>query len=243
MHRLAISIEISLVLVLPFASQGALCASKEAELDVKEGLAIAKRNHLSKAIPFFDQAIKLDPNYTNAYLARAGTLLELEEDERALSDLNQVIKLDPSIFQAYSKRARVYFELQRFKEALSDSSKLVQLAKTPEDKSYALRMRGKLYVQTQQPSLALADYSAAMLVDPKNQYNRSERAAIYESNGQYQKAIEDYTAAIKLCGPIDRHRLNYYSSRGRLYEKIGRKDLAAADHKIVEQSVKDFEDN
>jgi len=218
-------------------------SSKESEADFKQGLALVDQKHIYKALPFFEHAIKLDPNFKNAYLARGHVLLELDEDEKGLLDLDRVLKMDPTNVMALSDRLRAYFELRRFQDAMNDASKLILLAKTPSEKSLAYRWRGKMHVQLKQPTEGIADYSAAMLADPKDHNNYAERAPVYEALGQYEKAIADYSTSIRLSNPHDHNLLKSYSSRGRCYEKIGKKDLAEADRKFVESRVKAFEEN
>ena len=63
-------------------------------------------------------------------------------------------------------------------------------------------------------------------VQPNNAAYRRERAALYLSNRDFDKAIEDYTELIRLQ-PEDAHA---YYSRGKAYTERGELEKATADY-------------
>jgi len=240
LQLISLSVLLGASLFLPFAC----LAKSESQMDVEKGWAFVNARHHQRAIPFFDHAIKLDPNNVFAYLSRGGAYVDLEEYDKALADLNKVIKMEPSNYIAYQRRAEVYYETKRLQDAIDDYTKLIELRATvpPNTTAEVYRSRGKIYAQMGNPDKALADFSSGIAVFPKDRFNYCERATLYSAQGQYQKAIDDCTTAIKLADAVKQDSLSIHSTRAKLYEKIGRNDLAAKDKKVVEHVVNSFED-
>jgi len=78
---------------------------------------------------------------------------------------------------------------------------------------------------------AIADYSAAIRLDPNYAAAYSNRGLSYYYKYEFGKAIADHTEAIRL-DPNDGR--DYYN-RGIAYEEIGDKAKAAADFAKVKQ--------
>ena len=69
----------------------------------------------------------------------------------------------------------------------------------------------------------IKDYSELIRIDPNYASPYYQRAYLYEKKGGYDKAIADYSEAIR-CG-----YQHLYSSRGKLYMEKGNYDKAIAD--------------
>jgi tetratricopeptide (TPR) repeat protein len=50
-----------------------------------------------KAIGDYSEAIRLDPNYANAYCGRGIAYYEVENYDKAISDYSEAIRLDPNL--------------------------------------------------------------------------------------------------------------------------------------------------
>ena len=72
---------------------------------------------------------------------------------------------------------------------------------------------------------AIADFTAAIGIDPKNATPYEGRAGIYAKSGQYDKAIADYTQALWI-GP---KRAEMYYDRGKVYRTKADWDNAIGD--------------
>ena len=68
----------------------------------------------------FNQAIKLDPNYADAYFSRGVIHQKKGETDLALADLNQAIKLDSNHAGAYYNRSILYAQLENTSECKKD---------------------------------------------------------------------------------------------------------------------------
>ena len=66
-----------------------------------------KKGDYQGAIADFNQAIKINPNYAQAYNNRGGIRYELGDKQGAIADFNQAIKINPNYANAYYDRGCV----------------------------------------------------------------------------------------------------------------------------------------
>ena len=81
-----------------------------AQAPTTEGLFLkgadkAQKRDYQGAINDFNQALKVNPNYAQAYHSRGKTRLELKDNRGAINDFNQAIKINPQYADAYSSRS------------------------------------------------------------------------------------------------------------------------------------------
>ncbi len=107
-----------LLLLLPFASFG---QDKKAQELYAQSIKLFSERKATEAIPFMEQAVKVDPNYPDAFL-RLGQLYEfVKRFEPALSAYRTVIRLQPEgpfAKAAYQSLSVRLMQLGRYAEAL-----------------------------------------------------------------------------------------------------------------------------
>ena len=118
---------------------------------LEEGLDLARRGLVERALERLSQAIAQDPHNATAYQVRGQCYLRLEEYEKAMADLDRAIKLDPEDGFTYALRADVLHDLNRNREATEEARHAVQ--RNP-DFSYAWQVLAKV-------TQALANYQEA----------------------------------------------------------------------------------
>jgi len=74
------------------------------------GNAYTASGDLDRAIPDFDQSIKLDPTSAKPFNNRGAAYLRKGEYDLALKSLDQAIKLNPNYGRAFVNRAGVYLK-------------------------------------------------------------------------------------------------------------------------------------
>ena len=90
----------------------------------------------------------------------------------------------------------------------------------------AYHNRGFVWHRKQDYDKALADYDAAIRLDPKYAVAYANRGAAYKEKGDLDRAIADYDAAIRL----DPKLAVAYNNRGFAYDKKGDLDRVIADY-------------
>ena len=94
-----------------------------------------------------------------------------------------------------------------------------------ENKAAIYNNRGTAYKQKGLYERAIADYTSAIRLDPRDTVTYINRGHAYAMKDQYDRAIADFTMAIK----IDSLNADAYYDRGIAYKRNGQYDRAIAD--------------
>lgn len=86
--------------------------------------------------------------------------------------------------------------------------------------------RGLAYSGKDELDLALADFSAAIQLDPKYTKAFNYRGVAYRDKGEYARALPDFDEALRL----DPKLVTAYVSRGYNYDAMGESEKAIADY-------------
>lgn len=95
-----------------------------AEKAQKEGNDYVKRNEFTKAIDFFNEAIKRAPRNAIYYTDRANCYTKLNDFSRAMNDCNKALELDPKCAMALIRKGHCHFaqkEIMRARECFKDA--------------------------------------------------------------------------------------------------------------------------
>lgn len=79
------------------------------------------------AIRCFDKALKLDPLYTDAWIRKGVTLLDMGEHYDAHVCFNEAVKQKPHSFKTRYNRGKCHLLLKNYEEAMNDLSKAVKI--------------------------------------------------------------------------------------------------------------------
>lgn len=202
-----------------------------------------------EAIALYNRAIKADEKLSRAYLNRGIALDQIDKCEQALKDFDKALSLcssnDKFRQEFLYNRGMCLHRLGRYKDAIRDYDEAIKI-KT--DCSYHF-MRGKSYRALGQPDKALNDFDAAAGCAEGDERAMSlfHRGLAYRDLGKNEKALDDFNQSIiaferdydgKDPAPLrgSKHNLPAaYWERGHLYDKLGKKELAANDLKRAEQ--------
>lgn len=96
---------------------------------------------------------------------------------------------------------------------------------TDEMRAGVLVDRGNSYNKTEQPELAIHDFSQAIKLNPQSSVAFNNRGNTLKNRGRYQEALADFTKALELA-PMN---TMIYNNRANAYKAMGKYDQAAAD--------------
>lgn len=209
------------------------------------GVVRAKRDNKANyefAVKDFSEAIRINPRSVEAFYNRGLSYLKLAENENAVADFTEVIKLDPKFLLAYKSRARAFRALGKTAEAEADEkltgTTIVSSIPRPQPvtdeqlfDSYVFSLLGQFKpIPDANEELKEAARKeiirlTGLLNDAPAFYARAfvMRGHNYLKLGEYERAIADYTEAIKL-GELD--ALNF---RGVVHARRGNHEAAIAD--------------
>ncbi len=148
------------------------------------------------AIADYDQAIRLDPKYVNAYINRGNAWGSRGYGDRAIADYDQAIRLDPKNAIPYRSRGFTWGAKGDNERAIADYDQAIGL--DPKD---VLAYRGRCFARTTAGNLpqALSDCDQALRLRPNDAYTMGHRGVLYVRLGRLDDAIVEYDAALKLA--------------------------------------------
>jgi len=160
---------------LPVAVLGTLAIAFSAAIPAQAGGGLAAidafhvgRHHLAigereQALESFNDALRLNPQFVQAYLARGKLLAEMGQYPSALADLNFALQLQPTHAEGYAYRGFALVSMGRPKEAIAEFDVALRL-----DSSYARvhYLRGQTLQIIGDEAGAEVSLAAALQLDP-----------------------------------------------------------------------------
>jgi tetratricopeptide (TPR) repeat protein len=117
-------------------------------------------------------------------------------------------------------------EAVEFEQRMADCTAIAESPNEPPAlRAQAYLVRGYFYFNSGDARRAIADYTAAIKLDPKLVAAYMRRAEAFRDEGETDRALADYTEAIR----IDPNNPDLYRERARLYRDQGDRARAAAD--------------
>ena len=147
------------------------------------------------AIECWNQAIKINPKYIEAYNGRGNAFIKLKEFDEAIINFNQAIKINPNYFEAYNNLGDAFIKLKKFDEAIINFNHALKIKPNNEQayhgKAYALMKSFKF-------DEAITNFKHALKINPNyaNAYNNMG-SVLYEL-GQWEEAINCYTKTLEI---------------------------------------------
>ena len=162
------------------------------------------------AIADYDAAIRLKPDYAEAYYARGNMKFKtLRMTERnpgqylaVIADFDNVIRLKPDDATAYYDRGNAKMKLGQYTAAISDFDNVIRLKP---DYAEAYHVRGNAKVELGQYAAAIVDYDTAIRLKP-----------------DYAEAYDDRGHAKMLTGKTFAALADAYKANRILKRKYGR---------------------
>jgi tetratricopeptide (TPR) repeat protein len=156
-------------------------------------------NELKKyqsALIYFDRAIRLEANDSNAWGQRGRALLKLDRYEEALVSFKRAIELDPSYGWAWGQQGWILGELNRYEEALVSFERATEI--DPEYR-WAWNKRGWILGQLNRYEEALVSFERATELDSKDGWAWGHHGSILLELNRYEEALASFERATELA--------------------------------------------
>jgi tetratricopeptide (TPR) repeat protein len=163
------------------------------------GDALIGAGAFNAAIAAYEEALRINPRFRPALMAKAAALLSLNREAEALLAFRRVLGIEPDNETALRASANILVRQTRWREALEPVESL--LRKRPNDSS-ALELKGDLFSHLGRRPESLAAYEGAQALDPSNANLRQKieevrvdvpgllsRALIASASGNYPQAL------------------------------------------------------
>ncbi len=183
--------------------------------------ALVKKDY-DRAIAVCTQAIRLDPQRTEAYFLRGSTWERKGHLTEAIADLTEAIRLDPQHAPAYSNRGAAWVQLNELDRAIADLDRAIRL--DPREEA-AYVNRGNARIRKHEPDKALGDLDEAIRLDSADPMAFNNRGWARQVKGDLDQALADYDQAIRL----DPHLVLAYVNRASVRARLKQTEGALAD--------------
>lgn len=185
------------------------------------------------AIAAYDAAIRLKPDFADAYAKRASAKYSLGDYNASIKDYDTAIRMGLDYAAAYVNRGVAKRSLRDYKGAIQDYNTAIRL--DPENvEAYINRGNARSDLGTYE--MAIEDYNTAIHLKPKGillPLIYVKRASTKSDSGDNHGAIADYDAAIRLKP----NRLSIltvaYLNRGLVKFDLGSTERAIEDYNEV----------
>ena len=203
------------------------------------------------ALADYTEAIRLKPDYAEAYNNRGAVKYALGRHDDALADYAEAIRLKPDHANPYYNLGIVKAKLGRYEDALADYAEAIRLKP---DHAGAFYNRGVAKAKLGRYEDALVDFAEAIRLKPDYAEAYTNRGVAKAQLGRYEDALADYAEAIRLKPDL----AEAYVNRGNAKNALGLKDEARKDFETTlelarnannagvvaqaEQSLRDLDD-
>lgn len=180
-------------------------------------------DNLDSALKDFNEAIKLNPAFRDAYINRGLIHNKLKEYGNALNDFNTALKIDPGTYDIYINRASAYIEMKEYDKALEDMNRI------KDKRSYCEQLYinyGDICFARGKYNEAVTEYERALKINPNEVTALVNRGNVYSEMKDFDRAIVDYTNAVR----IKSNNSLAYTNRGNVYREKGKLVEAISDY-------------
>lgn len=160
-----------------------------------KGSEAESANRWREAVGAYKKAIKLKPDYAEAYNFRGLAYWNLDNNQQAIKDYTKTLELKPDYAEAYFNRGNAYYDLGNYQQAINDYSKAIELKP---DYAWAYGYRGVSYYKVGNDQQAINDYSKAIELKPDYAQAYYGRVFAYSRLGNKQQAISDLKTAARM---------------------------------------------
>lgn len=166
-------------------------AAVTGEAYTRRGAVRMKRGRMDDAIVDLGEARRFNPKDPGPFKARGSYFLERGDAARAITELEQATALDPGDAEAHTLLG--YARLRAGKAGEAVTAFTAALAAGSANNGPALRGRGTAYGRLQNYAAAIADFTAALRLDPKDIAALESRGVAELQSGAYAAAAADFT--------------------------------------------------
>jgi tetratricopeptide (TPR) repeat protein len=171
------------------------------------GMAFEEAGKYDDAIREFTEAVRLYPNYAEAYYNRGSIYFILRLDtnraiadltDRAIADFSEVIRLNPNHSAAYGFRGSLYLDNHNYDRAIGDFTEAIRIGHLSEEAMLNYLGRGEAYFNIRSYDNAIADFTEVIRIDSSFAYAYYWRGTAYQSKGDRARANADFARAREL---------------------------------------------
>ena len=194
----------------------ALAASAVVVLCAYSWAAHRQLGYWQDSYTLFSHALEVTSNNEIAEDNVGTALVAMGRTQEAMSHFDAAVRLQPRAFEPHYNRATLLLRASLFTQAEREYQVALATAIDPLDAAHAHNNLGVLYLQTNRPEAALAQFDAAIRLDPNQHNSLLGRGTLEYKAGKLEAAFADFSRAAQIApSPIA------YFWMGRVLEDKG----------------------
>jgi tetratricopeptide (TPR) repeat protein len=185
-----------------------------------KGLTLVWVGDYEKALPYFEEAVKKDTSYAEAYFYIGYCNSELGRYNEAVEAFKQAIRIKPDLAGAHSLLGWTYDALGLYNEAVEAYKQGIRIKPDVAELHYIL---GVAYGKLERYDEAVEAYKQAIRIKPDDAKAHYNLGTAYGELGRWNEAVEAYKQAIRIKPDYAEAHLNLgvaYGSLGRHNEAV-----------------------
>jgi superkiller protein 3 len=172
--------------------------------------ALAQKGQSDEAMVHYEQAIKLEPNYADAYYNRGNVLLAKGRTEEAIADLEKALQLQPNDCNAHTCLANALLQQGLVEDAIAHYETALEL--DPNDPhsrnniAWVLATSSNASIRNGTKAVDFAQQAVVLSGGREAQFLRT-LAAAYAETGRFSEAIATAQQAAAIANMQGKSRL------------------------------------
>ena len=208
---------------------------KDSDSYCNRGLALVLQGQYDQGLADLNKALELTPNDPLALYFRGFAHFKQGRADAAKADYEKALRLNPELGE---RKGKGQTELDTYPLILQGKATALAGPAGPSPEGAAHKKQALVAAQKGDYDTALAEFTKALQVDPKDAEVYNNRGSMYTFKGRYDLALADFTKTLELN---PRYARAYYN-RALAYYYQGNYDRAIADlTKAIELNPKDPE--
>jgi tetratricopeptide (TPR) repeat protein len=181
-------------------------ANVRAAVHIKQGEAYIMKRDYERALPEYEQGIRLNPGNWEGYNGRGVLLYKMGQYDRAFKDYDKATELNPAHPWPWINRCEGNIKLDRMAAATFQCNKLLELDKS----AMSFSLHGVLNIKLDKMDLAIADFDEAIRQNPKSANAFYGRGLAKQKKGDRLGGAADSAAATAIKPDIAKNYAEDY---------------------------------
>ncbi|MEH2054633.1 MAG: tetratricopeptide repeat protein [Nostoc sp.] len=197
-------------------------ASRKPSLLCELGNLLITANENEIAIASYDEAVKIQPDYHQAWYNRGIALGNLGRYEAAIASYEEALKIKSDFHEAWNNRGNLLRNLGSYKAAIASYEEALKIQPNLHYLHLLWNNRGIALGNLGRYEEAITSYEEALKIQPNYHLAWYGKGYILEKLGRYKSAITSYEEALKIQPD---YYLAWYD-RGIVLENLGHYEAA-----------------
>lgn len=157
--------------------------------------ATYRRNTIwQNELTLWQDTVAKSPHKARPRANLAISYINIEEYDRALTELAHAISLKPDYAAAHENAGVAYFHKKAYQPAIDAFETAIELAPNQPSAYYA---RGEAYRYLEENDLAIKDFQKALSINPSHLSARNNLGLMLAEEGKYLKAINEFETVLR----------------------------------------------